>query len=87
VADIRFETALRRSGKNYTATLDRRTGSRTVGVVFPSEMSADAWESSLQALSEEQGLSPEGHSVEARQRREEPTADAATTTRTLARRG
>jgi hypothetical protein len=85
--DIRFETNLKRSGRNYTVSVDRRTGRRTLGVIYPREVSEGAWESSLADLSRTQGLSAEGHSVEARQRREKPVADPATTTRTLARRG
>lgn len=88
LSDLAFESNLRRASRPFSVTLDRGTGKRTLGAVFPTPVrDADAWESTLGDLSREQGLSPEGHSVEAaRGRREEPTADPQTTTRTLQRR-
>jgi hypothetical protein len=90
VSDLRFEMSLRRANKNFTVSVDRRTGERCLGVLFPAEVGADEWEGSLDALTREQGL-VDGRSLETQQqtrgRQDEPTADPATTTRTLARRG
>ena len=88
LSDFAFENGLRAAGRNYSVTLNRRTGRRDLGIIFPLAVDADEWESQLTDLSVEQGLDLEGHSLErqqARGRQDEPTADPATTSRTLRR--
>ena len=89
LSDVVFESGLRAAGVLFTVSLDRQ-GRRTLGGVFP-QQSADpaTWEADLADLSRVQGLDQEGHSLErqqaARGRPDEPTANPATTSRTLRR--
>lgn len=91
LSDLSYESNLRAAGVPFTTTIDRQ-GRRCLGAVFckPQAASEAEWEASLADLSRQQGLDADGHSLErqrARGREDQPTADAATTTRTLVRRG